>query len=151
VVSKGVQEFTAAEWQEKSEILAALGAATPEFVQDVIAVDPTNAHRIIFALANDPSKAADLASMNVRQRTAELTRMSMAEQAKNPPAAKTEPAPTVVKTTVSKAPAPTTVPRAHAEGGEIDPTTPDGNDKMSDEQWGKWFKETGEKKLFRKA
>src|ERR1700744_5237680 len=84
VIQRGVQDFTQAAWDEKANILGALGAASPEFVQDVIAVDPVNEHRIIFALAEDPGKAADLASMNVRQRTAELTRMSMAEQAKTP-------------------------------------------------------------------
>jgi hypothetical protein len=143
VISKGVSEFTQAQWDEKSNILAALGAATPEFVQDVIAVDPANAHRIIFELANDPGKAADLASMNVRQRTAELTRMSMAEQAKNPPAAKVEAptAPAASKTPVSRAPAPTAVTRTNADIGEVDPTTPEGNEKMSDQQFEKWYKD----------
>jgi hypothetical protein len=142
VIGKGVAEYTQAQWDEKSNILAALGAATPEFVQDVIAVDPANAHRIIFALAEDPGKAADLASMNVRQRTAELTRMSMAEQVKNPPAAKIEPAaPAAPKTPVSKAPAPTAVTRTNADVGEVDPTTPEGNEKMSDQQFEKWYKD----------
>jgi hypothetical protein len=143
VIQKGVQEFTQAQWDEKANVLAALGAASPEFVQDVIAVDPANAHRIIFSLAEDPGKAADLASMNVRQRTAELTRMSMAEQAKNPtPAAPAAPAaPAKPAVPVSRAPAPTTVPRAHAEPGEIDPTTPEGNDKMSDKDFEKWYKQ----------
>jgi hypothetical protein len=152
VIGKGVAEYTQAQWDEKSNILAALGAATPEFVQDVIAVDPANAHRIIFALAEDPGKAADLASMNVRQRTAELTRMSMAEQAKNPPAAKIDPAPAPApKTPVSKAPAPTAVTRTNADVGEVDPTTPEGDAKMSDAQWSAWFKEHGAKKLFKTA
>jgi hypothetical protein len=116
-------------------------------------VDSANAHRIIFELANDPGKAADLASMNVRQRTAELTRMSMAEQAKNPPAAKTETpaAPAAPKTPISKAPAPTAVTRTNADVGEIDPTTPEGDAKMTDEQWSKWFKAEGAKKLFKTA
>lgn len=142
VIAKGTAEFTQAQWDEKAGILAALGAATPEFVQDVIAVDASNAHRIIFSLANDPAKAADLAGMNVRQRTAELTRMSMAEQAKNPPAAKVDPAPVpAAKTPVSKAPAPTSVPRTNSDAGSIDPTSPDDNAKMSDAQFEKWYKE----------
>jgi hypothetical protein len=145
VIGKGVQEFTKAEWDEKMGILGSLvtdDAALVAFAQDVIAVDPENAHRIIFELANDPGKAADLASMNVRQRTAELTRMSMTEQAKNPPAAKVaDPAPPAPKVPVSKVPAPVAVPRAHAEPGEIDPTTPEGNDKLDDKAWEKWYKD----------
>lgn len=151
VVQRGVSEFTEAQWNEKSAILASLGAASPEFVQDVIAVDSANAHRIIFALAEDPGKAADLASMPLRQRTAELTRMSMTEQAKTTtPAAGTAPA-APVKTAISKAPAPVALPRAHAEQAAVDPTTPEGDGKMTDEQWGKWFKAEGAKKLFRTA
>jgi hypothetical protein len=101
---------------------------------DVIAADPVNAHKIIFTLAKDPERAAELANMDMRQRTAELTRMSMAEQAKTPPAAKAaEPAPAAPKTPVSKAPAPTVVARTNADVGEVDPATPDGNEKMTDE------------------
>jgi hypothetical protein len=140
VIGKGVAEFTQAQWDEKSNVLAAVGAATPEFVQDVIAVDPANAHRIIFALAEDPGKAADLASMNVRQRTAELTRMSMAEQAKNPPAPKVETPPVAPKVPVSKAPAPTVVPRTHADAPDLDPRDPEANAKMTDQQFEKWYK-----------
>jgi hypothetical protein len=141
VIEKGVQEFTQAQWDEKSNVLAALGAATPEFVQDVIAVDPANAHRILFQLAEDPGKAADLAAMDVRRRTAELTRMSMVEQAKNPPAAKPETAASAApKTPVSRAPAPVAIARTNADVGDVDWESPDGNAKITDAEFEKRYK-----------
>lgn len=143
MVAQGKSEFTAAEWNEKAEILGAVGAASPEFVMDVIAADPANAHKIIYSLAQDPERAASLANMDIRQRTAELTRMSMAEQAKAPaaqaaPAGGAEPP----KTQISKAPAPKPPIAPHAPAADVDPRTPEGNEKMSDEQWGKWYKDT---------
>ena len=138
MVSAGRAAFTPAEWNEKAEILGAVGAASPEFVMDVIAADPVNAHKIIFTLAQDPERAAELVNMDMRQRTAELTRMSMAEQAKTPSGEK--PAPEAPKPAVSRAPAPKPAIAPRAAAVEVDPTTPDGDAKMSDAEWEKWYK-----------
>lgn len=140
MVAQGRNEFSAAEWNEKAEILGAVGAASPEFVMDVIAADPANAHKIIFQLAQDPERASALANMDIRQRTAELTRMSMAEQAKAPAAAAPA-APAAPATQVSRAPAPKPPIAPHAPAADIDPTTAEGNEKMSDQQFEKWYKE----------
>lgn len=146
MVTAGRNEFTAAEWNEKADVLGAVGAATPEFVMDVIAADPVNAHKIIFSLAQDPERAAALANMDIRQRTAELTRMSMAEQAKIPPAPTPPADPAAPRTQISRAPAPKPPIAPHAPAPDIDPTTSEGNDKMSDQQWEKWYKEKHYKK-----
>lgn len=101
VVSAGVSAFD--DWDSKTEMLAAVGAATPAFVLDVASVDPQNAHKILHQLADNPDKAARLAKMDSRARTIELVRMSMAlsGETKTEPAAAPPPA-----KTVSRAPPP---------------------------------------------
>lgn len=138
VIQAGRSEFTATEWNEKAEILGAVGAASPEFVMDVIAAAGANAHKVLFSLAQEPERAADLAAMDIRSRTAELTRMSMSV---DKPAVVTEP---VAKpaASISKAPTPKPVIAPHAPVADVDPRTPAGNEKMDDKSWESWYRST---------
>ena len=115
-------------------ILTAIGATNDDFVSDVLAVDKAGAHVIFDKLAKDPEKAASLVGMDSRRRIAELTRMADAP--------KTEVKQEAPKAPVSKAPSPAPRLAPLATAQEIDPNTPEGNDKMTDAQWEKWFKET---------
>lgn len=128
VIAAGVKDFT--DWDHRAETLAAVGAATPAFVMDVVAVDPQNAHKILHALSEDPDKAARLAKMDVRGRTAELTRMSMAAAT---PAPKADPEP--------PKPAPKAVSKAPPPPPAIEPgaaqTIEWWSDKASDDQFSK--------------
>jgi hypothetical protein len=90
VIQEGLAAFS--DWDDRAATLGAAGAATPDFVLDVISVDAKNAHTILHALADDPQKAARLARMDTRTRTIELVKMSMAASTTNPPAAETPPA-----------------------------------------------------------
>lgn len=134
VISAGLSKFD--DWEEKAQMLGAVGAATPTFVLDVVAVDPANAHEILHNLAEDPQKAQRIAKMDSRSRTVELVKMSMAISGAEPqPTPKTDPKP--APKTVSKAPAP---PPA------IEPTTSQvvdwRSDKASDEEFSKGWEET---------
>ncbi len=103
VISAGVSKFP--DWDQRAATLGAAGAASPDFVLDVVSVDPANAHLILHQLADDPQKAAHLAKMDTRARTIELVKMSMAANQSAPaPAADPKPAP--APKTVSKAPPP---------------------------------------------
>jgi hypothetical protein len=103
VITQGISAFP--DWDDRAATLGAAGAASPAFVLDVYSVDPTNAHKILHALSDDPTKAAHLAKMDPRARTVELVKMSMAAQGTAPvPAAEVKPA--IPPRTVSKAPAP---------------------------------------------
>ena len=73
----GFKEFGQS-FSDNLAVLNAAGAVSDDIVMDLIAVDKANAHKILAQLANDPEKAAALASMDPRRRTAELTRISMA-------------------------------------------------------------------------
>lgn len=142
VAGAGFAKFP--DWAEKTNILGALNAATPDFVMDVVAVDPANAHKLLYDLANDPERAARLVAMNPRSRTVELTRMSMATApaADAKPAPKPAPAVEAPKLALSRAPAPKPNIAPHAAAPEVDPRTPEGNDKMSDAQFETWYKST---------
>lgn len=104
VIQAGVGKFP--DWDERAATLGAAGAATPEFVLDVVSVDPINAHEILHQLADDPTKAAHLAKMDTRTRTIELVKMSLAAQGKPPVAPVVDPKPAVPPKAVSRAPAP---------------------------------------------
>jgi hypothetical protein len=119
-------------------ILTAIGATNDDFVSDLLAVDKEGAHIILDILAKDPEKAASLVTMDSRRRIAELTRMTVA-----PAAAAPQPAPAPAAPAISRAPAPAPRIAPVAQAQEVDPTTPDGNDKMSDAQWEKWAKSQG--------
>lgn len=103
VKSAGLEAFGAA-FNEKLNILTAVGATADDFVLDVLAVDKPNAHVILHKLAEDPERAAALAQMDSRRRTAELVRMNMTDQPK--PAAGAAPAGGATARAVSKVPPP---------------------------------------------
>lgn len=122
VANTGTSEFR--DWNEKTNILAAVGAASPEFVLDVIAVDKANAHKILYGLANDPEKAAQLASMDPRRRIAELTRIAAVTEKK--PAADPKPAAPV-------APEPKAVSKVPAPKPPMEPLAPAAKDWTADD------------------
>ncbi len=103
VISAGVAKFQ--DWDERAATLGAAGAASPEFVLDVVSVDPINAHEILHQLADNPDKAAHLAKMDTRTRTIELVKMSLAATGTAPKPAPTE-KPVPAAKQVSKAPPP---------------------------------------------
>jgi hypothetical protein len=131
VRSAGEEKF--ADFQQTLKILTDVGATSDDFVADVLAVDKAGAHIILDKLAKDPDKALSLVGMDQRRRIMELTRMADAPKAE----VKAEPKP---EKTVSKAPAPKPAISPLAPAAEVDPTTADGNEKMSDAQWEKWYK-----------
>lgn len=133
IKNAGLRDFP--NFEESLRILNAVGATGDDFVMDVLAVDKDNAHKMLDKLAKDPERAASLVGMDSRRRTAELTRMSMAEQKTAAPV--TEPAP---KQTISRAPAPKPALSPTAAAPEVDPRTPEGNEKMDDRQWEAWYK-----------
>lgn len=142
VISAGISNFT--DWDQKAEMLGAVGAASPAFVLDVVSVDPVNAHVILHQLADDPQKAAHLAKMDTRARTIELVKMSMAANASTAaPAADTKPAPQ--PKTVSKAPAP---PPAIEPGSA--PSIDWRSDKASDADFSKGWEENARKRALRR-
>lgn len=104
VISKGVEKFE--DWDDRVEVLGSAGAASPEFVMDVISVDPDNAHAILHQLSEDPERAARLAKMNSRARTIELVKMSMSTKQPGAKPAAAAPAAPVPPKSVSRAPAP---------------------------------------------
>ena len=110
-------------------ILKALNVTNDDFVADLVAVDKANAHIILDRLAKDPTRAQTLAAMDSRRRTAELTRMAMAEQAK--PAAGAAPA--AKPASVSRAPAPAPVLEG-TQANVVDALT---DDKASDQDFSK--------------
>lgn len=127
-------------WNDAINALNAYGANTPEFVASVIEIDPAKTHEIMFEIAKDPEKAVTLAKMTPTRRVAEITRMVMAKTAvADKPAAdpKVEPP---KPTAISRAPAPKPAIAPHAPAPEVDPTTPEGNEKMTDAQWEQWYK-----------
>lgn len=106
---------------------------TNDFLQDLFAVDKANAHVILDQLAKSPERAASLAAMDPRRRTAELTRMSMAAAPKPAPA----PAPAPPKVSQAPKPAPALAPA----GG--DTVENDGlGDEIDDDTWSRnWDKQ----------
>ena len=130
LIAAGQKEFGLANFNGIAAILGGAGAATVDFIQDVMAVDKQNAHKILATLAEDPERAASLAEMNTRQRTVELTRISMAANATTAPT----PKPTAVTPTkqVSKAPPPPVEPSASK-------TVPWYSDDASDAEFDKGF------------
>jgi hypothetical protein len=125
-------------------VLTAIGATNDDFLSDLFAVDKTGAHEILDKLAKDPERAASLVRMDTRRRIAELTRMSDAIKpvAADPAAAAAIVAakPAAAAPAQSRAPAPKPVIVPQAAAHEVDPTTPDGNEKLSDEDFEKWYK-----------
>jgi hypothetical protein len=142
VIQSGLAKF--ADWDDRAATLGAAGAATPDFVLDVVSVDPTNAHLILHQLADDPQKAARLAKMDTRTRTIELVKMSMAAS----PTAATETPP-------AKAPVPPkTVSRAPPPPPPVEPSASQvvdwRSDKASDAEFSRGWEENARKRSMRK-
>lgn len=129
----GFRKFGAA-FGENLAVLNAAGAVADDMVMDLIAVDKANAHEILASLAQDPERAASLAGMDSRRRTAELTRISMAI---NAPAAAAPKAATTPAKQVSKAPAPP--PPVEPSASKV---TDWRADDASDEDFDRGFRET---------
>ena len=141
-----------AKWNEAVSRLNAFGANSNEFVADVMAIDQARAHEIMFDISQDGEKAVALARMAPARRIAEITRMAMtkAASATDPkPEPKADPKPASdPKPAISKAPAPKPAIAPLAAAPEVDPRTPEGNDKMSDAEFNDWWKREGGKKFF---
>lgn len=126
-------------WGDAVNALNAFDANTVEFVMAVAEVDPARAHEIMFNIAQDGERAISLVRMSPIKRIAEITRMTMAQPAPKDaakPAEPPKPAP------VSRAPAPKPAIAPHAASPEVDPRTPEGNEKMSAAQWNEWYAKT---------
>lgn len=138
----GLRDFGAS-FGESLHILTAVGATSDDMVLDLIAVDKTNAHKILANLAKDPEKAASLVGMDSRRRIAELTRMADAIAA--PKTEPTAPKPGAPPKQVSKAPAP---------APPVDPSASKSvdwrSDEASDEEFDRGFKETMAKRSARR-
>ena len=129
IIRDGYAAFGGAKFDEAANILGAVGCVNDEFIADVLAVDRTNAHKTLAALAAEPETAARLANLDSRSRIAELTRMTMAKAAPV-----VEPVVKVVPKVVSKAPPPAPIVEPNAS------KTVDGYaDEASDEQFTKQF------------
>lgn len=126
-------------WADAVAALNAYGANSTDFVSNVMAIDHAQAHDIMFQIAQDGEKAVALARMTPDRRIAEITRMVMAQSAAAPkPEAESKIEPKAAP--VSRAPTPKPAIAPHAPAPEVDPTTPEGNEKMSDSEWAAWYK-----------
>src|SRR5579883_2221760 len=101
IVRAGHAEFGPQQFDQACNILAALDCVKDGFIADVLAVDRTNAHKLLTTLAMQPETAGRLSQLDSRARIAELTRLSMTAK---PAAAPAAPAPAA--RAVSRAPAP---------------------------------------------
>lgn len=137
VISEGVATFE--DWDDRAAILGSAGAASPEFVMDVIGVDHKNAHKILHQLADNPAEAARIAKMDTRNRIAALVRISMTASGSTEQPA--PPKPAVPPKTISRAPPP---PPA------IDPGSAQAvdwrSDKVSDADFSKGWEENAAKR-----
>lgn len=133
--NRGMAEF-GADFNQTLNIINALGAASDEFVSDVLAVDKANAHALYKKLGEEPEKLTALAQMSSRQRIAELTRLSMTKgEAKS-----AESAVAPLKQ-VSKAPPPP--PAVTPSASKV---TDWRSDKSSDEDFSRGWLETQRKR-----
>ena len=105
ILRNGYSEFGKEKFDNASNILAALGCASADFLSDVIAAGKGDAHKILAQLAAEPEQAAMLSTLDSRGRIAELTRMQMATKAPKTEPKPADPVPAASKQ-VSKAPAP---------------------------------------------
>lgn len=144
VIRSGIAKFD--DWDERAATLGAAGAATPDFVLDVVSVDPVNAHLILHQLADDPQKAARLAKMDTRSRTIELVKMSMAASPNAAPAPAAEIKPAIPPKAVSRAPAPPP-PVDPGSAQAVDWRT---DKNISDQEWSKRWDENAKARAVRK-
>lgn len=115
VLNAGNTEFKDS-FANTRNIVEAVGFLDNAVLGDLFAVDKSNAHKIMTELAKDPERAAQIARMDSRRRTAEFTRISMTIATPKPAAA---PAPA----SAAPAPRPALAPVA----------APPENDGLSDE------------------
>lgn len=137
VLNNGVNKFE--DFNETRNILGALGALQDDFVADVIGVDKPNAHVILDKLAKDPERTAALVRMDSRSRIAELTRLSMTEQAKPAVAPAANANPLAPKVAVSKAPAPRPVMEPKSDNDDLDWLSPDASPETFSKGWDKKY------------
>jgi hypothetical protein len=142
VIAAGVSKYD--DWDDRMATLNAAGAASAAFALDVYTADPANAHEILHALADDPTKASRLARLDPRTRMVELLKMSPAIKAAPNAASSTAPA---LPRNVSRAPAP---PPAIDPGATqtVDWRT---DKNISDSEWSKrWDEEQRQKQAARR-
>jgi len=92
LIDNGVEEFTAREWNEKTQILAGLGATDdPNFMQALVAVP--HGHKVVAALAADPDRIVGLLGNSAVVMAAELGRISAEVASGKPKPVSTAPKP----------------------------------------------------------
>jgi hypothetical protein len=144
LVSESGLKTYGAKWTEAITALNAYGANSEEFVSNVMDVDKSKTHDIMFQIAQDGELAVRLTKMAPTRRIAEITRMVMAQTAAADPkpAVDAKPADPKPAAALSRAPAPKPAIAPHAPAPDIDPRTPDGDAKMDDKEWEAWYKKT---------
>lgn len=154
-VSDNGQSAYGAKWNDAVATLNAVGANSSEFVGSVMEIAEGRAHEIMFNIAQDAEKAASLAKMSLSRRIAEITRMvDMVTKAADPKPADPKPAdpkpadpkPDAKPAQISRAPAPKPVLQPQGAAADVDPTTPEGDAKLEDKDWEKWYKDKYYKK-----
>ncbi len=137
------------QWKQAADALTTYGCNTPAFLASVMEAEPAKAHEIVFQIAQDPALAVAMAKMTPVRLAREITRMTMAQAEPKPAPAPAAPA--APQPALSRAPAPRAAPLPHASAPEANPTTAEGDAKLSGEQWNEWFQREGFKTLFRQA
>ncbi len=133
----------AGQWNDTVSALTAFGVNTPDFLVDVIEIDPANAHKIMHDIAQDGERAVALANMSKARRIAEIAKMTMSAEPVRAPDGKF--APKELPKQVSKAPAPPP-PVTPSASKEIDWRT----DDASDEDFSRGFDEMMKKRSNRR-
>jgi hypothetical protein len=133
-------------WIDSVNLLNSFGLNSGDFVSsvmDVVGSDKT--HEVMHAIAQEPEKAAALASMSPARRISEITRISLAMDAK--PAAPAAPAP-------PPAPPARTVSRAPAPPPPVEPSASKPvdwrSDKASDDEFSRGWDENAAKRRARR-
>lgn len=119
LIQNGVKEFGEAAWNEKTSLVAALGATRNEAFMEALAEAGPEAHKLVVALADDPDRLQSLLTKRATAMAAELGRMAAEIAAPKPKP-------------ISNAPAP--VKPISGRGGALEPTLAD-TDKMSVADW----------------
>jgi hypothetical protein len=145
--SRAFATFGEADFNASIASLAAVGAADDDFVKTVMDVDPENAHVILHELAQDDARALGIAKMNPIQRIKELTKMSIAQQAKatkepGDKGVEPNPAPGKPAARISAAPRPAPAIAASSSGKDL----PRFADKKSDAEFDKDFDDWGKRR-----
>ncbi len=87
LIAAGVKDYTAETWNEKTAMLATMGALQrPEFMETLLSIP--DGHRLAVALADDPDELANLLGKRPAQMAAMMGRMaaelSVADEPKKP-------------------------------------------------------------------